>query len=66
MYLDIHFIDGLRYLKPYLLESSSRDVRQNFSQLLEKTLSSHVKHSGTSESNAINAIVNHLVDMLVR
>eukprot|EP00090_Calanus_glacialis_P047045 TRINITY_DN9530_c0_g1_i3.p1 TRINITY_DN9530_c0_g1~~TRINITY_DN9530_c0_g1_i3.p1 ORF type:complete len:2633 (-),score=502.34 TRINITY_DN9530_c0_g1_i3:271-7929(-) len=58
--------DGLRYLKPYLLESSSRDVRQNFSQLLEKTLSSHIKHSGSSESNAVTGIVTHLVEMLVR
>jgi len=58
--------DGLRYMKPYLLESSSRDVRQNFSQLLEKTLSSHIKHSGSSESNAVNSIVTHLVEMLVR
>ena len=53
-------------MKPYLLESSSRDVRQNFSQLLEKTLSSHIKHSGSSESNAVNSIVTHLVEMLVR
>ena len=34
--------DGLRYIKPYLLEGRSRDVRQSFSHLLEKALAAQV------------------------
>ena len=38
--------DGLKYLKPYLLECPNRDVRANFSQILEKSFSNLVKHTG--------------------
>ena len=34
--------DGLRYIKPYLLEGRSRDVRQSFSHLLERALAAQV------------------------
>jgi hypothetical protein len=34
-----------RYLKPFLLECPGRDVRSNFSALLEKTFAAHHTHS---------------------
>ena len=39
--------DGLKYVKPFLVESGARDVRTNFSQLLDKCLA-----SGTTSSTA--------------
>ena len=56
------FSDGLRYIKPFLLEGRSRDVRQSFSQLLEHALSAHTKHRGPAAP--ITAILVHLVEML--
>lgn len=65
--------DGIRYIKPFLLEARSRDVRQSFSQLLERVLACHIKHtvssrnahSATSTRGApLNTILTHLVDML--
>jgi len=54
--------DGLRYIKPFLLEGRSRDVRQSFSQLLEHALAAHTKHRGPAAP--ITAILIHLVEML--
>ena len=45
--------EGLKYLKPYLLECPSRDVRTNFSHILEKTFSNLVKHTGESFYNLV-------------
>ena len=56
----------MRYLAPYLLESGARDVRQNFSQLLERTLASHLKHTGSSDSPALTAVLTHLIEMIAR
>ena len=58
--------DGLKYLKPYLVEGRSRDVRQSFSQLLSVCLSSHLFHRGGAvhASNDVTTILTHLVEML--
>ena len=53
--------DGLKYIRPFLVESSARDVRTNFSGLLEKCLSS----SSTPATNiSVQAIVRHIVSLL--
>ena len=54
--------DGLKYIRPFLVESSARDVRTNFSGLLEKCLSS----SSTPAANniSVQAIVRHIVSLL--
>ena len=44
--------DGLRYIKPYLLEGRSRDVRQSFSHLLERALAAQVCQRFFSASSA--------------
>ena len=54
---------GIRYIKPYLVESSARDVRHNFSQLVEKIISSHNSHHHGHNQN-INTIIQHLVSLL--
>ena len=43
--ISLCFSDGLRYIKPYLLEGRSRDVRQSFSHLLERALAAQVDHN---------------------
>ena len=53
--------DGLKYIRPFLVESSARDVRTNFSGLLEKCLSS----SSTPTTNiSVQTIVRHIVSLL--
>ena len=70
--------EGLKYLKPFLVECNARDVRTNFSQLLEKTLSSQLAHFPTvqeldltkeaagSAHAGINVIIENIVEMLSR
>ncbi len=47
LYVKYVEFDGLRcrYLKPFLLECPGRDVRTNFSALLEKSFAAHHTHS---------------------
>ena len=53
--------EGLKYIKPFLVESSARDVRTNFSGLLEKCLSS----SCTLITNTwVETIIRHIVSLL--
>ena len=53
--------EGLKYIKPFLVESSARDVRINFSGLLEKCLSS----SCTLSTNTwVETIIRHIVSLL--
>ena len=57
--------DGLKYLKPYLLEATARDVRSNFSALLERAFANLVKHrAGDSDVAAVNVILSALVEMM--
>ena len=70
--------EGLKYLKPFLVECNARDVRTNFSHLLEKTLSSQLAHFPTvqeaditkeaagSAHVGINIIIENIVEMLSR
>ena len=53
--------EGLKLVTPYLLESTSRDVRINFSQLLDKCLSSEMSHSQESDQLII---IQHVVSLL--
>ena len=53
--------EGLKLVTPYLLESTSRDVRINFSQLLDKCLSSEMSHSQESDQLII---IQHIVSLL--
>ena len=54
--------DGLKYVKPFLVESGARDVRTNFSQLLDKCLASQASHAAGSQAAA--AIIQHIVSLL--
>ena len=54
--------DGLKYVKPFLVESGARDVRTNFSQLLDKCLASQASHAAGSQ--AATAIIQHIVSLL--
>ena len=57
--------DGLKYLKPYLLEATARAVRSNFSALLERAFANLVKHrAGDSDVAAVNVILSALVEMM--
>ena len=57
--------DGLKYLKPYLLEATARDVRSNFSALLERAFANLVKHrAGDSDVAEVNVILSALVEMM--
>jgi len=56
--------DGLKYLKPYLLECPNRDVRANFSHIVEKTFSNLVKHTGDSDIGPVNVLLSALVEMM--
>ena len=69
--------EGLKYLKPFLVECNARDVRSNFSHLLEKTVSSQLSHFPTSQESdisrqagpahtGINIIIENIVEMLSR
>ena len=54
--------DGLKYVKPFLVESGARDVRTSFSQLLDKCLASQASHAAGSPAAA--AIIQHIVSLL--
>ena len=55
--------EGLKYIKPYLVEATARDVRINFSHLLEKSLSSQMKHN-KDKTESVNIIIQHLISLL--
>ena len=55
--------EGLKYIKPYLVESTARDVRINFSGLLEKSLSSLSSH-GPDTNCSVGGIIRHIVSLL--
>jgi len=55
--------EGLKYIKPYLVESTARDVRINFSGLLEKSLSTLSSH-GPDTNCSVGHIIRHIVSLL--
>ena len=59
------YTDSQKNLKPCLLECASRDIRSNFSHLLEKSLNL-VKHTGDSDTVLVNTVLSSLVDMMAR
>ena len=75
--VDFLSTEGLKYLKPFLVECNARDVRSNFSHLLEKTVSSQLAHCPTTHQSdltkeagkahrGINIIIENIVEMLSR
>ena len=75
--VDFLSTEGLKYLKPFLVECNARDVRSNFSHLLEKTVSSQLAHCPTTQQSdltkeagkahrGINIIIENIVEMLSR
>ena len=61
---------GLKYIKPFLIECSARDVRTSFSQLVERCVSGGDRDTSASvnsdrdTSASVNTIVQHIVNML--
>ncbi len=56
--------DGLRYLRSYLLECPAKEVRLNFSQLVERTLRHFHRHFATTETDHVNRLMSTLVSLI--
>ncbi|KFM65449.1 Ubiquitin carboxyl-terminal hydrolase 24, partial [Stegodyphus mimosarum] len=55
---------GLSYLKPFLLECPSREVRQVVARMLERGISNFLLNGGDVTSCNLNRIIIHLLEML--
>ncbi len=56
--------EGLQYLRPFLLECPSRDVRVNFSQMVFSGMRAYERHHGDTESDHVNRVLSSLVGLL--
>ena len=56
--------EGLRYLRPFLIESEAKEVRAAFSQLLGKIIQFHLAHFSSTDCDAINKILRTALNLI--
>ena len=56
--------EGLRYIRPFLIECEAKEVRSAFSQLLGKNMHYHLAHFMSTDSEAINKILRTTLTLI--
>ena len=56
--------EGLRYIRPFLIECEAKEVRSAFSQLLGKNMHYHLAHFMSTDSEAINKILRTILTLI--